>query len=429
MNSSTKDNLAPKSSNSNTWSYLWDFDYSFGEAIITDPSCNVYIAGRIYSYPENKIFNIKYDKNGFKQWNVIWSLNEKCSIADMALDNQSNMYNLVQKESESLLMKINSSGFSEWNKTIEGTAECMYIDKFDNIYIYGDLWNLSSDEQYIYLKKIDQYGKSIWNNSLLTDDLYSTYSFYSSHGLPRTIIVDDLNQTYAGGLFFSSGFPGESTYYMFGSYIPAPYAYISIYDSSGILTSFKKWRISEYYITINMVFDNFCNLYLMGADKSISHNTLLKYNSSGILQFSTNWHNKAIERIEFWYYIAQDTLNNTYCAGENFFWDGKVNYIVYYVKFNNQGIVEWDGECDLYYNAGIGDLYIDSNFSVYLTGQNAGKMMILKNPILSPILDPFYINIELTIILSSIFSIWGLAGIFFYVYVMRNSPKKVRNRV
>ena len=307
-------------------------------------------------------------------------------------------------------MKINSSGFSEWNKTIEGTTKGIYIDKFDCIYISGDIRNQTSEERYIFTKKIDQNGKSIWNNSFLTNAYSEDY----------TVMVDHLNQTYTGGLFYSLGFPDESPSYPFGTYRPAPYAYISIHNSSGTLISFKKWRISEYYITTNMLFDNSCNLYLMGAVKSASYNTLLKYNSSGDLLFSTNWHNNAIVNFEFWTHIAQDSLNNTYCAGINYFWDGKPNYEFYLVKFSNQGYLEWDGKIDSYQNAGIGDLYIDSNFSIYLTGRNNGKMVIFKNPSLSTILDPpNIINIEYIIALSSIFSIWILIGIFLYVRMIR----------
>ena len=409
MVNSLKENWQLKTSNSNIWTRIWDVGGSIGAEVITDSSYNVYIAGLINKYPWNIIFNIKYDKYGFEQWNSIWTLDEECHIMDFGIDSLSNIYNLVTfpySNIGSVLMKINNSGFSEWNKTIEGTTKGIYIDKFDNIYILGDIRN-STKETRIFTKKIDQNGNSIWNNSFLID----------GYAEECTVMVDHLNQTYTGGLIYSSGFPDGSPSQSFDSYITAPYAYISIHNSSGALISFKEWRISEYYITPSMVFDYSFNLYLMGADKSLSNNTLLKYNSSGNLLFSTNWHNNAIEFYEFWTHIAQDSLNNTYCAGINYFWDGMH---IYLVKFSNQGYFEWDGKIDSYNKAAIGDLYIDSNFSIYITGRNDGKMVIFKNPSLSTIFDPpNTISIEFFIALSSIYSIWILIGIFFYVKMIR----------
>lgn len=404
-------NSLPKSSNSSTWSRIWEDDTLYGEHIVTDTSYNVYIAGTVYTNQSDKALNIKYDKYGVEQWNRTWKVNGFSYHVDFSIDSQSNIYNLIvlSPRDLSVLMKINSTGVSQWNRSFKGNAKCIYLDQLDNIYISGYIWDWENDKQYIYLKKFNQKGISLWNSTFIRDD------YHSLMGYPRTIMVDHLNRIFVAGYLTSEDFP---------------YAYISIYDSLGTLISFHKWEIYDYYIKSNMILDTSCNLYLMGIDKTHTRNKIFKYNSSGKLLFSSpEWHKDAIEEhSEFWEFIAQDPLNNTYCSGTNYFWNGRDNFELYVVKFDNQGNFEWEGAYNYYGNTWHIDIYIDSNFSIYLIGVNDGRFFILKNPILgAAILDPFYFNIELIIYTSSIFCIWGLIGIFFYVRFLRRSPKKVLN--
>lgn len=425
MNNHLDYNPQLKSSNSNNWSLVWDFYQSIGEHIITDKSNNIYIAGRTFNVSNDKsqIVNVKFNKFGSEQWNECWVFNNQCSIKEFAIDSESNIYNLVSIQSfpntKNILMKIDSSGFSEWNKTIEGTIECVHLDKYDNIYISRYIWDWTYDIEYIYLNKFDQNGKSLWNNTFRNKDFFSLIAY------PLAIMVDNFNQTYIAGLINSNGFPNDPVYYQFGSYIPAPYVYISIYNTSGVLTSLHKWRIYDYYVTSDIILDSSYNIYLMGIDKSINKNILLKYDFYGNLLFSSDWHRNAIEETyEFWQDIAQDPLNHTYCAGVNY-WDRKNYYEIYLVKFDDQGNIEWDGAYDVQ-NTYCGDLHIDSNFNIYLTGSDNGKMLILKNPILIEITDPVDTNpvdnnINLLILICFIVGISGL-GIFLFFKYVRRSP-------
>lgn len=367
------------SSKSNNWSRIWDFYQSNGEQIITDNSSNVYIAGRTFnvSMSKSKIINVKYNKFGSEQWNDCWMFNGECSVKEFAIDSESNIYNLVSinafPDDKNVLMKINSSGFSEWNKTFEGSIKCVHIDKHDNIFVSGYIWDWTNDIEYIFLKKFDQNGISQWNSTFRNEDYFSLIAY------PLAIMIDHANQTCVAGLINTYGFPGETDYLSFGSYIPSPYVYVTIYDSSGVLTSLHKWRILDYYITSDIIFDPSLNFYLMGVDRSLTRNILLKYDFFGNLLFSSDWQKNGIEEtFEFWQHIAQDKLNSTYCAGVNY-WDRRNNHEIYLVKFDNQGNLEWDGACNIQ-NTYCDDLCIDSNFSLYLTGSSNSKMLILKNP-------------------------------------------------
>lgn len=405
------------SSNSSTWSRIWEVDSSIGEEIVTDLSNNVYIVGRIYENFDDSIFNIKYDKYGYEQWNTIWKFNSPCDIAGFTVDTQYNIYNLVklQYHDKSILMKIDKTGKSVWNKTIAGDARCIYLDKHDNIYISGNIWDGSKDELHIYLKKFNKNGISQYNHSFLMDD------FINSFGYPCTIMVDHLNQTYVAGILFTSGFNDEN-YHSFGRYTSAPHIFTCIYNSSGNLVSYNMWRILDYYISTSMIFDTSSNLYLIGADKLISRNMVLKYNSSGYLQLTTlDWQKDAIVySIEFWAHIALDSYNNIYCGGTNYYFTGKPNNELYLVKFNNEGNLEFDGAWNLG-DAWCGDIYIDSNLSIYLTGVRDKRALVLKNPIFGEFSNPPYIDINLIITLISIFGISGMVGIYFYIRFRKRS--------
>ena len=416
------------SSNSSTWSRIWEREPSIGEEIITDSSYNVYVIGRIYWPPEDLIFNIKYDEYGHEQWNTTWKFKNIAwgyNVAGLMVDTQQNIYNLINLyslEDKSVLMKINNTGFSEWNQTFSGNADLIYIDKYDKVYVSGHIWDGTLDKGYIFLKKFDQNGISLWNNTFLVDDFH-----HISLGYPCAIMVDHLNQTFVAGVLHTYGFPGESTYFSFGNYNPAPFLYITVYNSSGNLISFHKWRIYDYYISKKMIFDISCNFYVMGVDKSLSFNKLFKYNSSGELIFSTpDWEKDAIEDpSEFWKYIALDPSNNTYCSGTNF-WTGIRNSELYIVKNDNEGNFEWDGAYNFFHDTHGGDIYIDSNFSIYLTGNNDEKTLTLKNPNLGNFSEDIFHNIDIGIIISTtvIFCIGGLIGIFFYIRFSRRSSNK-----
>lgn len=412
-------NTLKKSSNSYTWSRIWEVDISAGEKIITDLSNNVYIAGKISRY-EDSIFNIKFDKHGHEQWNITWKLpnNTYCHIVGLLVDTQQNIYNLVKHyypEDISILMKINNTGKSDWNITIAGTADCIYLDKHENIYISGYIFEGKGDLLYIYLKKFNKNGISQWNHTFLMDKIIDLYGF------PCTIMVDHLNQTYMAGILSTNGFK-DNDHHQFGSYYPAPLIFTCIYNSTGNLISYNMWRILDYYISTSMIFDTSYNLYLIGADRKISHNIILKYNSSGYLQYITPaWQKDAIvDSSEFWEFITLDSLNNIYCVGTNHYYTGmfhygKFHYELYIAKFHNEGNLELDGAWNHLSNVHCYDIYIDSNFSMYLTGTIDKRTFILKNPILGEFTNPTYININMIITLTTIFCVCGIIGIYFYI--------------
>jgi hypothetical protein len=91
------------------------------------------------------------------------------------------------------------------------------------------------------------------------------------------------------------------------------------------------------------------------------------------------------------------------------------------VKFNNEGNFEFDGAWNNLSDTWCRDIYIDSNLSVYLTGDRDKRALILKNPVFGEFSNPPYININLIITLTSIFGISGMVGVYFYIRFRKRS--------
>lgn len=75
-------------------------------------------------------------------------------------------------------------------------------------------------------------------------------------------------------------------------------------------------------------------------------------------------------------------------------------------------------------NAGATDMTIDSNFSIYLTGGSNKRFLILKNPVLGEFSNPSSINVidnNMVLTLTTIFSVCGIIGIYFYIRFRRKS--------
>jgi hypothetical protein len=404
-----KSNIIMISSNSSSWSQTWGIN-AIGEDLVIDSSKNVYIIGVFYLDPDEPIFNVKFDKNGQERWNRTWKLNINwTSITGLAVDTEQNIYNLVtlhSYEDTSVLMKINSSGNSIWNKTFNGDATVIYIDDYDNILVSGRNWDWKEDEMYIFLNKFNKNGICQWNYSFLLDKYIEEIG-----GTPRTIMVDQLNNTYIAGEIWSMGAINR--------------VFTCSYNSSGHLISCTIRDTGRSYVSSSMVYDKSCNLYLIGINQEETHNKILKYDLSWELQSTTHYPNiEALgERSELFNEITLDLYNNQYCCGQNHFYSGTEIYIA---KFNSSGL-DFIGAWNNISSARCYDIKVDSELNIYITGSTGvgflnKRALILKNPVLGEFSNPpIPINISYIISISSFVFVCGMAGIYFVIHFRRRS--------
>ncbi|MBY9006965.1 MAG: hypothetical protein KGD63_09410 [Candidatus Lokiarchaeota archaeon] len=243
----------------------------YGVGIVLDNSSNIYIAGYTFSYGNGlrDICLIKYNSSGYLQWNKTWGGVYDDGSRDVSIDSEENIYiigytNYVSNTWDVCLLKYNSSGYLQWNKTWEGISQLLEmaicIDYLDNIYITGsdDYVGLSYAEPY--LLKFNSTGNLKWNMSWAFESEYDPYD----------IALDSM-----GDIYIIS----EDQRY------PSIGIMVTKYNSSGELIWIDRYydSLDEYenYRSWGITIDEIDNIYITGtvwnASISSSDGFLVKY--------------------------------------------------------------------------------------------------------------------------------------------------------
>ena len=311
---------------SQDWIAIEDYKNDYPTCLSFDSSGNIYVAGYMDNFYGSKIkfedyktdiFLFKYDPLGVKQWNRTYDVQKREICNDLILDSQDNAY-LVGSTSfggpyRLLLLKYNSSGHLQWNKTWgeDIVRSLIKIDAFDNIMVGGEV-----GEDNVFLHKYDTSGNLLWNRTWETPAYYSanamaldssnnifiggsitinttspsilvlskynnlgeyqwnlTYQTFKSQSL-RDVIIDSLDNIY----FSASGYGGE----------PDNEVWLLKCDSSGSSIWNATWEGgATFYSGLSLAIDASDNIYITGGTNGyIAPNAdvlVLKYNSTGDL--------------------------------------------------------------------------------------------------------------------------------------------------
>lgn len=170
------------------WNKTWKgYSDDFGNGIVVDSLGNIYIIGYTKSVGENwiDICLLKYNSLGFLEWNKTWGAISADYGMEICIDNFDNLYitgakyDYENRNYEVCLVKFNSSGFEQWNKTWGGLNNDYGIgmtrDNLGNIYITGSTWSFGNGKSDIFLLKYDSFGSLKWNKTWGGE--YSDYGF------------------------------------------------------------------------------------------------------------------------------------------------------------------------------------------------------------------------------------------------------------
>lgn len=165
---------------SNAGAFQWyqtygGVDSEWANSMVIDSADNFYLGGgtQLVGGTTNDFHLIKVGPTGVKQWDRTWGGAGDDIGVSVALDSTGNVYLFGYTESYGVvnrdvcLIKYNSVGDLLWNLTwgtdnLEDSGS-MTIDKFDDIYLGGRLYNYSDSEDYAFLVKFDSYGNQVWN--------------------------------------------------------------------------------------------------------------------------------------------------------------------------------------------------------------------------------------------------------------------------
>ena len=204
INSCAEIERSSESANSSLTEQIWPsaYDILIGTALM--PSDNLFAPeqtstekGGNYTLKNNKIFLVKQNSYGSREWIMDLGISDEESGISMTFDSSDNVYltgytrnglegNKNSGEFEVLLVKYNSSGIREWIKKL-GKSEVEYgarliVDSSDNIYITGFSSEFELDNEFgprnTLMTKYDTSGNKEWTKvlgSTLTDFAWDVY--------------------------------------------------------------------------------------------------------------------------------------------------------------------------------------------------------------------------------------------------------------
>jgi len=290
------------------WNFTWgENDNEIATDIALDSLGNIYIIGHAnYSLIGNhNIILAKFDNLGQLQWNITFGGAGYDTGYDVELDSKNNIYlagaidlseDPWNSKTDLILIKYNSYGEYQWNKTCGGEGNDAYVgmtlDSDDNIYITGHVSNISDyDNPDLVLFKYDNLGNHLWNKTW--GEQGGDYGY--------DIVLDSLGNIYITGQSFDE-FSGADICLL-------------KYNNLGQFQWNKTWNKSSEYGT-GIALDSSENIYITGytlVDSSPNYDMVfLKYNNTGDLVWNRTWGNKYFDVLMD---IAIDSEDNIYLAG------------------------------------------------------------------------------------------------------------------
>ncbi|MFX1408921.1 MAG: SBBP repeat-containing protein [Promethearchaeota archaeon] len=281
---------------------LGNIDDDSAEAVVVDSSDNIYIAGYVSQSWRTYMVLSKYDSSGTSLLNVSWGVNDNNEAYALALDSSENIYLAgmtwnMAKDEDFCLVKFNSFGVYQWNRTWGGIyddyAYAIALDSSENIYLGGEYTAIDDIDQDLCLVKFDSNGVYQWNRTWGGD------SFDGAQALT----LDLSENIYIGGYT--------------GSFAAGMYDMCIVkFNNDGSYQWNRTWGGNNIDWIFGMASDSSDNIYFAGTTNTSKTGTfdffLGKSDTSGVQQWNHTWDNNGFDA---YLAIALDSSENLYLAG------------------------------------------------------------------------------------------------------------------
>ena len=276
-------------------------DVTYG--LYVDSSSNVYVAGEAITSGTLYATLTKYNFAGVIQWQYRYGASTGV-ITAMTADSSGNIFATAYVGGVYRLYKLDSSGAFQWQKSLSnGSAYGVKVDGSGNIYVQYD-----GTSSYPILSQITSTGATVnWTRQVSSSGPQFQYSSLAvtSAGVSYLVgrsesannilalkydssgaIVWKRRTTFNGGGTYGTGVAIDSSenVYVFGNYgTGAPQSVLYKLDSSGNYV----WgvTIAQCYGGVIAIDSTGSNVYLSGQIQSGNKQYLMKFNSSGTIQW------------------------------------------------------------------------------------------------------------------------------------------------
>ena len=303
--------------------------HDYGHGVATDSSDNAYICGQHHrqaqaggSTDRKEAFVAKYDPSGNLLWQRGLGGTGDQYLMKLQVDSSGNIYAVGHSSGDLLIAKYDSSGNMQWYRTYGDTeiintsgtyGNSIHIDSSGNIYIGGSARVVStvdengnsvrSEDMSMYLWKLDSNGDMLWQRRVRTP-------WETNYG--NAVTSDDSGNVYLTGSLYVHGRSTSSSY--------SVDCILVKYDSSGNMQWHRTTKTagSGRGSGNSVVLDSAGNVYVNAtfhngvSPRYLFDSVLLKYNSSGTLQFTRRFGGT---EHDYSGRLAIDALGSLYIAG------------------------------------------------------------------------------------------------------------------
>jgi len=330
-----------------------------GRDLVLDSFGNIFVTGKIKNSSKNAYDTIliKYNSSGDMEWNKTWGGSSDDAGLAIDIDSSNNIYVAgwtksfgVNNSNDISLLKFDNNGVLDWNRTWGGdqkdTGHGIVVDS-DYIYVAGfTKINLNYGDAVIL--KYHNSGSLMWNRT------WGESSIIEASDGAYDVDVDLAGNVYITGYSESYGAVSRDLF-------------LAKYNSSGNLLDNVTWG-DDNWNDISSLSIGSDSIYVVGNRKpnitAVNNIILTKFDLSSFSpQWTTTWGGN---ENNFGYDIALDSNNNVYIVGSIENVDITRACIV---KFNSSGDFQWYKT----YSNGIEDIglgiKIDSSNCQYVTGK------------------------------------------------------------
>ncbi len=400
------------------WDHIWgcssDFDYALG--IILDSYGNIYLGGYTYNFGAimADFLLVKFDSSGSYQWNRTWGGNSEQRANAIAMDSSGDIYLVGYKSYYMytgvwgyvadfcivkfyvpplpLLDPVKYKWHSTWGlKEYQDWGNAMVLDSAGNIYVVGttlDQLNYQERGYDICLVKFDSSGVIQWNRTwggtiseegmgIALDSNENVYIVGFTQGSQMVLLKYDSsgvlqwNLTRSGGYFYAITIDSSDNIFITGTL--GHDLGLWKYDTTGVEQWVRTWGGPIYGVPEHgrgITLDSSGNIYIVGDTRSFGAGSydacLLKYDSSGVLQWYRTWGENRWDRGNA---ISVDSYDNIYITGFTTISEVNDANDAFLVKYSRSGVQIWNRTWGGFYTDIMYAITLDSSGYIYLAGR------------------------------------------------------------